>query len=228
MDKTTELIRELGRCDSTSPLTRLDNWMEHCYAGITLEQGVETYEKKLNDLFLGFRMEVITAVSTMANGNRREFIESLIGTFNEIPDNKGFYPTVKDIDVLMRDNTIHDVKIKHDIEILKFERDMHLKQKGYQKEAILFLEGLLKEKDRDNVVDSVDVEPVPKEVETQTQNEEEVVDGKEASRIAGVAYNNIKSKKWRDDNHFPYRQAGLRAKVYYYRSEIIQWIDSKK
>ena len=40
--------------------------------------------------------------------------------------------------------------------------------------------------------------------------------------------NNIKSKKWRDDNHFPYHQACKGAKTTFNKKEVEEWVNSYK
>ena len=70
-------------------------------------------------------------------------------------------------------------------------------------------------------------EPKPATEDKTTKKivESSYLDGHQVHEMFGIAYNNIKSKQWRDENNFPYRQpTGEGGRVVYIREEVEEWI----
>lgn len=61
--------------------------------------------------------------------------------------------------------------------------------------------------------------------EVKKTGESSFLNGKEVASLFGLAYNNIKDKKWRDKNTFPYLQpTGDRGKVVYVKEDVEEWM----
>jgi hypothetical protein len=113
--------------------------------------------------------------------------------------------------------------IKAEILLGQFVIDMHSLQLCYMEKLITFIENLL---------DNVEVtEPTTAAKETDNNNIAQQREWFTLSEICDYFHlpmNNVKSKKWRDTNKFPYHQtSGIYGSISYCRSEVEDWLNGK-
>lgn len=78
-----------------------------------------------------------------------------------------------------------------------------------------------------NIIQSDAASDAGNDGQTLTRNREksEWMTLDEVCKEFNLSKTKVKDKKWRDNNNFPYHQAGKRSSVNYSRSEIEKWMD---
>lgn len=222
-----DYLNELGRCE----------WKDNAivngirYNGVTIEQGTETYHYILSTMQTraeqgllilsasGHTME-IQAIYKRA----RDLVEQPMDVIDQIA-----------VEALKRDFAPHNrtEAIKMEIELGQFVVDMHAIQKTYMSKFFSFISGLLTNSEAANDKDSLN-QNTQTEIQIDTTGEnpaskKEWLTLDEVCKDFNLPKNSVKSKQWRDKNHFPYIQPnGIYSGVSYSRSKIEEWLKAKQ
>ena len=164
--KIYDFIKELQRCEIG----------DKSYNGILLEQGNETYSKKLQDMFFETKAEVINLSDKQINLLLKDVKDVIENTFYDIPTPE----SVK----RMEDDYLNsrNLDLKKEIEFAKFLRAMVGVQKYYYKELYNMLSEIIGEEK----IEKTQKEEVKTEEKEKNQKEKNQKETKEEKVIKGV------------------------------------------
>ena len=163
--KIYDLIKELQCCEIG----------DKSYNGILLEQGTETYSKKLQDMFFKAKAEIINLSDKQINLLLKDVKDVIENTFYDIPTPE----SVK----RMEDDYLNsrNQNLKKEIEFVKFLRSMVGVQKYYSKELYNMLSEIIGEEK---------IEKTQKQeikTEEKEKNQKETKEGKVIKGVQGLA-----------------------------------------
>lgn len=160
--KIYDLIKELQCCEIG----------DKSYNGILLEQGTETYSKKLQDMFFEAKAEVINLTDKQIGLILQDVKDVIENTFYDIPTPESVKRMEEDY--LYSRNS----DLKKEIEFVKFLRSMVGVQKYYSKELYNMLSEIIGEEK---------IEKTQKEEIKTEENQKETKEGKVIKGVQGLA-----------------------------------------
>lgn len=224
-----DYLNELGRCE----------WKDNAiingirYNGITIEQGTETYHHILSAMQIRAEQALLSLSST---GHVLE-LQAIYKKARDLFEKPMDVIDPNAVKALKRDFAPHNrtEAIKMEIDLGQFIVDMHAIQKTYMSKFVSFVRGLLPNSQTTYNKDSLN-----KRDNTQTDIQFDTSGGNPASKKEWLTLdevcqdfslprNSVKSKQWRDKNHFPYSQPnGIYGSVRYSRSKVEAWLKAKQ
>lgn len=217
IEKVYKYIDELSRCEWHD--NAITNGIQ--YNGISVKQGIETYQRILTNM----QSDAEVAILTLASSGQEKVINAIYNKVREAYENDYDIITYEAVEALKADfpKAIRPKAIRMEIELGQFVIDMHCLQLHYLDRLLSFISSLLE----DNTT-TVEVTPPEQENNNNTVQQREWFTLSEICDYFHLPMNNVKSKKWRDTNKFPYHQtSGIYGSISYCRSEVEDWLNAK-
>ena len=224
-----DYLNELERCEWKN--NAIINGIK--YNGITIEQGTETYLHILSTMQKKAEQALLSLSSTghimELQAIYKRATDLLMEPMDVIDQNA--------VEALKRDFAPHNrtEAIKMEIDLGQFVVDMHAIQKTYMFKFLSFISGLLPNSETANDKDSVNQKDnALTEIQIDSTGEnpaskKEWLTLDEVCKCFNLPKNSVKSKVWRDKNHFPYSQPnGIYGSVSYSRSKVEEWMKAKQ
>lgn len=210
-------LKELERCEWHD--NAIINGIQ--YNGISVEQGTETYQRILTNMHEEAEQSLL---SLLADGQIK-VLNAIYRKVKDVRESDYDIITPQAVEALKADfpKAIRPKAIRMEIELGQFVIDMHCLQLHYLDRLLSFISSLLE----DNTT-TVEVTPPEQENNNNTVQQREWFTLSEICDYFHLPMNNVKSKKWRDTNKFPYHQtSGIYGSISYCRSEVEDWLNAK-